>query len=385
LSESKNQSILAPAPNNTQALDNLFESPFGENDVQELPRPQRPVPKSNGTPDRTKPSDPRSLNELGQELDSGSSLRDLLEKVRPSAEAPSKSDESQGSDRSQIDSPSDLNVPMDNPFNDSRSPADQAADDRSRDNAELPRKNTPKFDRNNDDDTDPVAKNILSCDEFRDLIREFTIKQVSLDISPPFRPDLLNDKDYERAKKLFDEKQKPREWRSLSGESIVKGRLVDLAYEKAVIQTEFGSTEELSLHRLSEADIAYISDNWGLPQECQLEQVAFQPRTWQRTIMTWQASNLCHKPLYFEDVNLERYGHTSGPVLQPLVSSAHFFVNIAVLPYKMGIHPPGECQYALGYYRPGNCAPWIVPPVPLSLKGGLTQAATMSGLFWLIP
>ena len=74
--------------------------------------------------------------------------------------------------------------------------------------------------------------------------------------------------------------------------------------------------------------------------------------------MTWKASNLCHKPLYFEEVNLERYGHTAGPVLQPLVSSAHFFGNIIVLPYKMGVHGPTECQYSLGYYRPGNCAPW---------------------------
>ena len=101
--------------------------------------------------------------------------------------------------------------------------------------------------------------------------------------------------------------------------------------------------------------------------------------------MTWKASNLCHKPLYFEEVNLERYGHTAGPILQPIVSSAHFFANIAVLPYKKGIHPPNECQYALGYYRPGNCAPWIVPPVPLSLRGAARQAAVMTAGFWLIP
>ncbi len=63
----------------------------------------------------------------------------------------------------------------------------------------------------------------------------------------------------------------------------------------------------------------------------------------------------------------------------------HFFANIAVLPYKMGVHGPHECQYALGYYRPGNCAPWIKPPVPISARGAIAQAATMTGLFWLIP
>ncbi len=101
--------------------------------------------------------------------------------------------------------------------------------------------------------------------------------------------------------------------------------------------------------------------------------------------MTWKASNLCHTPLYFEDVNLERYGHTHGPVLEPVVQSAHFFANIAVLPYKMGVHSPKECQYALGYYRPGNCAPWIIPPVPLSVRGALVQGAALTGAFWLIP
>ena len=63
----------------------------------------------------------------------------------------------------------------------------------------------------------------------------------------------------------------------------------------------------------------------------------------------------------------------------------HFFANIAVLPYKMGVHCPSECEYALGYYRPGNCAPWIKPPVPISARGAIAQAATMTGMFWLIP
>jgi hypothetical protein len=116
-----------------------------------------------------------------------------------------------------------------------------------------------------------------------------------------------------------------------------------------------------------------------------IEQVDFTPRNWACTTMTWKASNLCHTPLYFEDVNLERYGHTHGPFAEPFVQTAHFFGGILVLPYKMGVHTPGECQYALGYYRPGNCAPWITPAVPLSARGAIAQAATMTGLFWLIP
>jgi hypothetical protein len=89
--------------------------------------------------------------------------------------------------------------------------------------------------------------------------------------------------------------------------------------------------------------------------------------------------------LYFEEVQLERYGHTAGPLLQPVLSGAHFFLNIASLPYQMGIHPPHECQHPLGYYRPGNCAPWLVPPIPLSVRGGLLAAGLYAGGVYMIP
>ncbi len=225
----------------------------------------------------------------------------------------------------------------------------------------------------------------INCEDFRKRIAEQTIDKVSLDISPPFRPDEFDMERYKELKADFDDKQVIRRWVNRNGRQLAKGRLTDLAYQKAVIETEQGSIERLPIDQLSEGDIAYITEEWGLPSECLIEQVAYAPRRWAPMKMTWTASNLCHNPLYFEDVNLERYGHTHGPLLEPLVQSAHFFGNIAVLPYKMGVHTPHECQYALGYYRPGNCAPWIKPPVPISARGALAQAATMTGLFWLIP
>lgn len=225
----------------------------------------------------------------------------------------------------------------------------------------------------------------ITCNDFRQRIAEQTIDQVSLDISPPYRPDEIDIDRFLELKEDFDEKQAIRDWRAIDGRPIASGRLRDLAYEKAVIETDQGELQELQLNRISEADLAYIAENWGLPSECLLEQIEATPRNWVMSTMTWKASNLCHTPLYFEDVNLERYGHTRGPLLEPLVQSAHFFGNVLVLPYKMGVHSPTECQYALGYYRPGNCAPWVKPPLPISAKGALTQAVTMTGLFWLIP
>jgi hypothetical protein len=281
-----------------------------------------------------------------------------------------------------------------NPFDRSRSDEERAADTQDRrqlEDFEMPLRpsdgDRPPLQslRDREEGEELLRPVAYSCDAFRQSIREDKIQNLSLDISPPFRPDVIEQDEFEKLKKKFDEAQEVRDWQSVDGRKLGRGRLRDLAYEKVVIETEFGTLEELPIDRVSEADLAYLSKNWGLPQECLIEQAAYAPRAWQHAKVTWKASNLCHKPLYFEEVNLERYGHTAGPFIQPIVSSAHFFANIAVLPYKMGVHSPSECQYTLGYYRPGNCAPWIVPPVPISVRGGLYQAAAMTGAFWLIP
>jgi hypothetical protein len=99
----------------------------------------------------------------------------------------------------------------------------------------------------------------------------------------------------------------------------------------------------------------------------------------------WKASALCHKPLYFEDEALERYGHSWGPCLDPLVSGAHFFCKLPVLPYCMGVTPPNECMYALGHYRPGNCAPYMCDPIPLSCRGAVFEAGAVVGAAAILP
>ncbi len=62
-----------------------------------------------------------------------------------------------------------------------------------------------------------------------------------------------------------------------------------------------------------------------------------------------------HKPLYFEQPNLERYGQGTYRCLQPAASSIHFFGTIPLLPYKMLTQNPCEKHYTLGNQRPGNC------------------------------
>jgi hypothetical protein len=99
----------------------------------------------------------------------------------------------------------------------------------------------------------------------------------------------------------------------------------------------------------------------------------------------WKASGLCHKPLYFEQVQLERYGHSWGPYVQPIMSGAHFFATFPVLPYKMGIQTPNECVYTLGHYRPGNCAPYMIEAVPFTWRAALFEAGAWVGGAAAIP
>ncbi len=121
------------------------------------------------------------------------------------------------------------------------------------------------------------------------------------------------------------------------------------------------------------------------PCECRLEGETFEPRRFATTMFTWKAAGYCHKPRYFEDWQLERYGHSHGPLVDPFISAAHFFITLPVLPYKMGVELPWECVYPLGYYRPGSCAPWTCPAVPISARGFAVEAATVTGLVFLLP
>ena len=79
---------------------------------------------------------------------------------------------------------------------------------------------------------------------------------------------------------------------------------------------------------------------------------------WSPRVYAWVTPTFAHRPLYFEQVNLERYGLGSRPLFKPAVSAAHFFSTIPVIPLKMAVKHPHECVYTLGYGRPGDCLPF---------------------------
>ncbi len=137
--------------------------------------------------------------------------------------------------------------------------------------------------------------------------------------------------------------------------------------------------------KLSDISTNIAAEPGEFPVECGLGDEQFQPRNFQSTLFAWKASALCHKPLYFEDIELERYGQTCSPLFQPIISATKFYLALPILPYLMGVEPPLECIYPLGYYRPGSCAPFIIPPVPISLRGALLEAGVWVAGVALVP
>ncbi len=226
--------------------------------------------------------------------------------------------------------------------------------------------------------------NTTSCNDMRDRVRQLRLTDISLDVSPEYGEGLRTREAGAKDRLDFAASAPIRDWTDYTGTIVATGRLIDLRDDRVVLDLN-GREQTIPVRDLSDIDVAYVADAWNLPLQCGIGYEPYAGRQFIPSAVEWKASGLCHKPLYFEDVQLARYGHEVGPVLQPLLSSAHFFGNLLILPYKMGIHPPGECQYPLGYYRPGDCAPYMIQPFPFSLRGAAAQAGFVTGAGALIP
>jgi hypothetical protein len=92
----------------------------------------------------------------------------------------------------------------------------------------------------------------------------------------------------------------------------------------------------------------------------------------------------CYRPLYYEDIKLERYGENVGK-LQTGLSGVRFFGSILALPYKMTVRPPRSCQCSNGFSRCGDC------PLPgygrreFRIDASLIEAAAVAGVVYILP
>ncbi|MBS0260410.1 MAG: hypothetical protein JSS02_00530 [Planctomycetes bacterium] len=105
----------------------------------------------------------------------------------------------------------------------------------------------------------------------------------------------------------------------------------------------------------------------------------FVPRNFAHIHYCWEPTNLYHNPVYFEDIGLERYGHTRHYLVQPVVSVPRFCMQFLLLPYQMSIAPVWDKQYSLGYYRPGEYVPYRYHQIPFNLKAAAVEAGFVTG------
>lgn len=126
--------------------------------------------------------------------------------------------------------------------------------------------------------------------------------------------------------------------------------------------------------------------SWRAP----VAEAAYAPPRFAPVAFHWAAPAVFSRPLYFEQPNVERYGHYVGwcdhdVLTQSTISAAHFFATVPALPYLMGAEPQHECNYVLGSFRPGSCNPHqLVKPV-MSLRGLVYEGVVATGLVYLIP
>lgn len=105
------------------------------------------------------------------------------------------------------------------------------------------------------------------------------------------------------------------------------------------------------------------------------------------TLSLPQRYTICqkHRPLYFEDANLERCGNACG-CLQNVCSGIRFFAISLKLPYEIGRQCPDKLVCGLGDCKQCQSFPRCIEPEPTrcqTLRGSLTHGAVMAGFTFL--
>ncbi|MCA9172236.1 MAG: hypothetical protein KDB23_31440 [Planctomycetales bacterium] len=169
---------------------------------------------------------------------------------------------------------------------------------------------------------------------------------------------------------------------AIAPEPGMEANRASTARDSADARMEFKSLADVKLDLVARAQLL-PSDSSNLAFNGSQSSGPFSPTM---TEFHWEAANFFHRPLYFDDTPLERYGQSVCPPLQPVISGTRFFLTFPVLPYKMGVDRPLDCVTSYGLYRPGNCAPCVREVLPRGEKDAVVfQTATTLGWIFLLP
>jgi hypothetical protein len=121
----------------------------------------------------------------------------------------------------------------------------------------------------------------------------------------------------------------------------------------------------------------------AFPDEPVVSREAYPGRHWPPQTETAEPNYVCHGKLLFEDINSERFGWDFG-ILQPVVSTAKFYADLAAMPYHIATAPcRRECS--AGLCLPGDPVPYLLYPPEFSVTGSLVEAGSILGLLAIFP
>ena len=169
----------------------------------------------------------------------------------------------------------------------------------------------------------------------------------------------------------------------------VTGNRAARSEEKEIMAT-FGPLSQVSINTHPKLDKSTelppnLASNRYVSYEAALAYGGGAANPWPSRTFCWQAPSFYHRPLYFEQVNLERYGHyRKNWMIESILSAAHFFGTIPALPLQLGSYHPCERVYTLGRYRPGDCNPNHKYLVPITWHGILKQGLTTTALVFAL-
>jgi hypothetical protein len=146
------------------------------------------------------------------------------------------------------------------------------------------------------------------------------------------------------------------------------------------LESEFRLRERIR----QEARVPGVAERVVFPEEPPLPAIPFAPRAWAPSVEHAEPYYLCHRRLYFEQPNSERYGWELS-FLQPFVSAGKFYFDVLFLPYHMATEPCRHYECSAGQCLPGDPVPYLIPPPQISLTGIAAQGAVVTGLAIAFP
>jgi hypothetical protein len=159
------------------------------------------------------------------------------------------------------------------------------------------------------------------------------------------------------------------------------------------IQTELPGLNRLT-RRISEAQFyeSIVQESRSrpgyarvfFPEELPVSQEVYSPRQFPPMVNTVEPHYVCHGLLYFEQPNFERHGWSLGPI-QPLVSTAIFYYDLASLPYHYWSRPCQHYDCSSGKCLPGDPTPLLCYREHFSVTGLVGETATILGGFFAFP